>query len=127
MGNAFFHLGFAKRAVEYHEQALTILREIDDKHGEGLTLVNLGIAYADLRHTQRAIECWQQATEIQEETGDLVSVAGTAYNLALLLFQEGRHAEALSHAEQAIQVFTKIGHAQYAQQAQRLVAQIQAA
>jgi hypothetical protein len=48
------------------------------------------------------------------------------FNLAVLLAQQGRLAEALPYAERAAQVFAQIGHTQYARRAQQLVAQIRA-
>ncbi len=40
--------GRAPKAIEFHEQALKISREIGDRRGEGTDLGNLGLAYSDL-------------------------------------------------------------------------------
>jgi len=37
-----------RKAIEFHEQALMIGREIGDRQGEGNALGNLGLAYAAL-------------------------------------------------------------------------------
>ena len=36
------NLGDARKAIEYHEQALAIDREVGDRRGEGADLGNLG-------------------------------------------------------------------------------------
>ena len=44
-GHGLHDLGEYRRAIEYHEQHLTIAREIGDRLGEGHALGNLGLAY----------------------------------------------------------------------------------
>ena len=48
------------------------------------------------------------------------------FNLAALLVEQGYFGEALPYAQRAAQVFAQIGHAQYAQQAQQLLAALEA-
>ncbi len=64
------NLGETRKAIEFHEQALVIDREIGDRRGEGADLGNLGIAYADLGETRQAIEFYEQALVIAREIGD---------------------------------------------------------
>ncbi len=52
------------------EQALAISREIGDRRGEGDHLGNLGLAYADLGETRKAIDYHEQALAISREIGD---------------------------------------------------------
>ena len=54
-------------------------------------------------------------------------MANVSFNMALLHAQQGEAARALPLAQQAAEIFTQIGHIQYAQRAQQLVAQLQAA
>ena len=56
--------------MEYYEEALTIAREIGDRRGEGADLSSLGIRYATLGETERAIEYYEQALAIAREIGD---------------------------------------------------------
>ncbi len=61
LGNAYADLGEVRKAIEYHEQALVIDREIGDRRGEGADLGNLGLAYAALGEVRKAIEYFEQA------------------------------------------------------------------
>jgi len=56
-----------EQAIEYHQQALAISREVGDRRGEGNHLDNLGIAYRDLGDITCARQCLSQALAIFEE------------------------------------------------------------
>jgi tetratricopeptide (TPR) repeat protein len=126
LGIAYHQLGDVGQAISYHEQYLVISREIGDHRGEGLSLMNLGNAYYQLEDARQAVAYWQRATIIFEKIGDVMNAVSVGFNLAVLLVQQERYAEALPHAQRAAQVFAQIGHAQYAQQAQQLLAEIRA-
>ena len=49
LGVAHTSLGQIEQAIKYHEQALTISREIKDRRGEGSDLGNLGQRLRDSR------------------------------------------------------------------------------
>jgi tetratricopeptide (TPR) repeat protein len=75
-----------------------------------------------MRH---ATEYLRQAIAIFEQIGNVMSEVGACLNLAVLLDQQGYATEALPYAQRAAQVFAQIGHAEYTQRAQQLVAQLQ--
>jgi tetratricopeptide (TPR) repeat protein len=56
-----------EEAIEYHQQALAISRQIGDRRGEGNHLGNLGLAYRDLGDIPRARQYLSQALTIFEE------------------------------------------------------------
>ncbi|MEP7307272.1 MAG: tetratricopeptide repeat protein [Acidobacteriota bacterium] len=62
--------GEPRRAIEFHHQALVVLRKIGDRRSEGNVLGNLGTAYAVLSEPRRAIECYEQHLAIAREIGD---------------------------------------------------------
>ena len=68
-------MGEHRRAIEYHEQALAIARNIGDRRGEGTALGNLGDAYHSLDENRRAIECQEEQLKIAREIGDRVGRA----------------------------------------------------
>ena len=103
------------------------LAGVIDRRGEGTALGNLGNANTDLGDARRAIGYYEQALAIRREIGDAMGVASTLFNMALLYAQQGQAARALPLAQQAAQFYAQLGHAQYAQRAQQLVAQIRAA
>jgi tetratricopeptide (TPR) repeat protein len=60
-------MGHAKWAIEHFEQALTTARQTGDRHSEGNSLGNLGLAYRDLGQTERARQYLKQSLTIFEK------------------------------------------------------------
>jgi tetratricopeptide (TPR) repeat protein len=102
-------LGQTARAIEYHEKALAIMREVGDRHGEGITLGNLGLSYSDLGQTSRAIEYYEQALAISREVGDRRREGYALFRLAQLAIDEGRHEEAIRQATEAVRIGEETG------------------
>ncbi|MFI9552760.1 tetratricopeptide repeat protein [Nonomuraea endophytica] len=50
--------------------ALACMREVGDRHGEGMALNNLGAALRQVRRFEEAIVAYEQATAICREVGD---------------------------------------------------------
>jgi tetratricopeptide (TPR) repeat protein len=66
LGLAYAALGDAKKAIEFHEQALVIDREIGDRRGEGNALFNLSLSLDKLGQRTEAIDCARSALKIYE-------------------------------------------------------------
>ena len=87
--------------------ALTIDREIGDRRGEGSVLGNLGVEYAELGETRRAIQFYEQQLAIAREIGDRRG-EGIALNMSLAQAQLSEKAQAIHHAEQALIIYDQI-------------------
>jgi len=70
LGNAYAALGETRKAIEYHEQALVIDREIGDRRGENTALWNLALAFDKLGERAKAIEYAEVSLKIHEEIED---------------------------------------------------------
>ena len=81
---------------------MVIVREIGDRTGEGIALGNMGIAYADLGETRRAIQFFEQRLTLAREIGDRRGEGNALWNMSLALDQLGERAQAIKHAEQAL-------------------------
>ena len=126
LGIAYSALGDTQKAIDYSKQHLAIAREIGDRFGEGNVLGNLGAIYYDnVGDVQQATKFFEQALAIRREIGDITGVALVSLNMARLYAEAGETAKALSLAQEATGIFTKLGLTQNAQQAQNLIAQIQ--
>jgi len=124
LGIAYKNLGEPRRAISSYEQVLQIAREIGDRRSEARALGNLGAAYADLGEPQRAISFYEQVLQIARKIEDFSGLAIASFNLANLYLQQNQPAKALPLAQQAVQLFQQIGHADYAREAQQLMADI---
>jgi tetratricopeptide (TPR) repeat protein len=70
MGNAYFHMGKMEVSKAYTEKALTISRDIGNRHGEGTFLNNLGLVNEALGNPQQAIVHYNQSLVIAREIGE---------------------------------------------------------
>ena len=118
---AYIDLGEVERAIEYHEQALQISREIGDRRGEGADLGNLGNAYSALGEVERAIATFEQALEIDREIGDRRGEAFDSWNLGLL-YEESDPARAAELMQVCVDYEREIGHPDAEEDAERVVA-----
>ena len=59
-----------QEAIEAVRRAVAIYREAGDRHGEAVSLVNLGNALRRTRRFQEAITILEQAVEIRRELDD---------------------------------------------------------
>ena len=109
MGLVYAALGDARKAIEHHEQALVISREIGDRRGEGNRLGNLGLAYADLGEPRKAIEHYESALKIAREIGDRKNEGAYLGNLGLAYADLGDLRKAIEHHEQALLISREIG------------------
>jgi tetratricopeptide (TPR) repeat protein len=109
LGIAYRSLGDYQKAIEYHEQALVISREIEDRRGEGICLGNLGSAYSDMGQVEKAIEYYEQALVIAREIGDRRGEGNRLGNLGSAYSNLGQVEKAIEYYEQALVIARKIG------------------
>jgi tetratricopeptide (TPR) repeat protein len=108
LGVAYKNLGEARRAIEFYEQQLGVTRETGDRRWEGTSLGNLGNAYAVLGETRRAIKFYGQQLAIAHEIGDRRGEGIALFNTGLALDKLGDRAQAMAHAEAALELFEHI-------------------
>ncbi|MBL9115594.1 MAG: tetratricopeptide repeat protein [Verrucomicrobiaceae bacterium] len=109
LGIAYRQLGEPRKAMELHEHALVIDRELEDRKGEGNALGNLGIAYADLGEPRKAIEFYEEALVIAREIGNRLGEGAVLGNLGLAHADLGEPRKAIGFYEQALVIAREIG------------------
>ena len=109
LGVAYNCLGDYKKAIEFHQQSLSIAKEIGHKGSEGAAYRNLGSAYKSLGDCKKAIEFHQQSLSIAKEIGDKGS-EGTAYtNLGCAYDCLGDYERAIEFHQQSLSIAKEIG------------------
>ena len=102
-------MGEVRKAIKYHEQALTIAREIEDKQGEGNALGNLGNAYRDMGEVRKAIKYHEQAFDIAGDIEDKINEGRCVGNLGLAYSDLGEIRKGIEYFEQALAIAREIG------------------
>ena len=64
-----------KDAIDCYQKALAIFRESGDRYSEGLTLINFGLVYENLRQRGQAAICWRDAAAAMRDVGDYKEAA----------------------------------------------------
>ena len=108
LGLAYRDLGQYNRAIDFHQQSLTITREIGDRQGEGNALGSLGGAYNNLGQYNRAIDFHQQALIISREIGDLRGEGNALGNLGNAYHSLGQYDRAIDFHQQQLTIKREI-------------------
>ena len=104
LGFIFVSLGQWKEAEQAYEPALQIFRELGDRRGEGITLNNLGVVYRSQYQWEKAEQVYEQYLQICRELGDRQGEGMTLGNFAVLLWMQGKRAEAIALAWESVRV-----------------------
>jgi Nif-specific regulatory protein len=91
------------RAIGEHFRALRIRRRRGEKRDLARSYNNLGLAYRAAGRLARALRCYDTSLRLKEEVGDLGGAAVGRYNLAYVLWDQGRGEEARALAEAALE------------------------
>ena len=95
--------------ITWGEAALKGCRAIGDRRGEGNALGNLGIAYAALGETRKAIDYYEQRLVIARAIGDRRGEGNALGNLGIAYADLGETREAIEHHQQALVISRAIG------------------
>jgi tetratricopeptide (TPR) repeat protein len=109
LGNTYQHLGQPWKAIDCHQEALDIARNVAEREMEGQALGNLGNAYKDLGFLDKAISYDQQALAIAREIGHSGNEALWLGNLGNVYAHQGQLEEAIECYQQALSIARKIG------------------
>lgn len=101
--------GEINRAIEeYLTRALVTANHLKDPSAKGDVLNAFGVAYQRLGDNQQAIEYYQQALAIRQQSGDEAQVATTMSNLSAVLAITGAHQEAQNNLTAALQLYQNL-------------------
>ncbi len=109
LGNAYFDLGDARKAIDSYEQSQVVMREIGDRRGECNNLSNLGNAYRNVGDVRKAIEFFEQALVVIRETGDPRGEGCCLGNVGLAYADLGDARKAIEFYEQHLVIAREIG------------------
>jgi tetratricopeptide (TPR) repeat protein len=95
-------------ALNYCQQALALLpaNVVDDL---AVTHNQLGNIYFEAGQTARALAHYQQSINYKEKAGNIYAAGTTRYNVAVMLYQQNRLADARAYAEAALRNFQVYG------------------
>jgi DNA-binding SARP family transcriptional activator/tetratricopeptide (TPR) repeat protein len=110
LGLFHWRQGCYQRAIDHHQQALTISRDTGDQAGEARALAYLGFVYWYQGRYQQAIDHHQQALTISRDTGDRTGEARALLGLGLVHGEQGCYQRAIDHHQQALTISRDTGY-----------------
>ncbi|MDP6797754.1 MAG: tetratricopeptide repeat protein [Candidatus Krumholzibacteria bacterium] len=102
IGNIHEYLGNHEEAILQFEQCADLLGDTNDLFLASI-YNNLGVSYEQSGDFARAKDYHNRSREIREREGDEYAISTNLINLATILNQQGRHAEAIHLLEDALQ------------------------
>ncbi|MFQ5855938.1 MAG: CHAT domain-containing protein [Anaerolineae bacterium] len=104
LGSIHLNLEQWDQAIMCYQQDLVICRALDDRHGIGISYLNLGEIYQKRGqdHWPQALEAYQQALNLLREFENRYLEADVLANLGFLHQEMGESESALDHYSQAI-------------------------
>ncbi|MEU1312307.1 tetratricopeptide repeat protein [Streptomyces cinnamoneus] len=103
------HRRLFKNTKALNAAAAAVYRETGDRHGEGTALNNLGLASAEMRQFDDAIEALTDAMAIFQETGDRLSEGLALDNLGGALRVVRRFGDAIQAHTRAAAIYREVG------------------
>jgi tetratricopeptide (TPR) repeat protein len=108
LGNVARHQQQYDRAETYYQQALAIAEKIGNKESQAYISGNLGLLAID--RPKDARPWFERQLSLAQEVGRQDQVAASQSGLAEVLEAEKRYGEALALAQQALQIWERLGH-----------------
>src|SRR4029077_2581339 len=100
-------LGKPDDAYKSYQEAVKLQREIGDKKGLGVTLINLGGLYSDRERYDDALRSYKEALQIQRDVGDENSQGLCLNNIGDVYLAKGQSSDALTYYERALELRKK--------------------
>ena len=109
LGTACWRLGRHDEALEHHETALRLHRDLGNRSGESAARINLGIANVNLDRIPAAVTHFEAAIAILAEVGDRATEAVARGNLGYTYELSGRYDEALEQNDWQLRLARETG------------------
>ena len=95
-------------AIGLFEEALVIVRTLDERYAEGVILESLGICYYSLSDYHKASDCFQQSLAIKRQRDDRAGEAANLLNLGICYDRLSSCERAINFYEHALLIFREL-------------------
>jgi tetratricopeptide (TPR) repeat protein len=104
LGMLYGRLGEYQQSAHYYQQALATQHEINDLHGQAITLINQGELLRGAGHRQAARANFEQASQILAQKPDIPLQSVLLHNMGLLAQNENEYPQALQYYLQSLKL-----------------------
>lgn len=109
VANAYRAAGLHKESLAIYESIFPIYQDNLDQNDERFASFynNLSLLYQEMNNYNNAAECLYKALALVEHGTDIIKTAITHSNLGASLLKLGKIEQAISHLEQALEIFNR--------------------
>ncbi len=104
LGVLYGRLGDYQQSARYYQQALATQREMNDLHGQAITLINQGELSRSADHMREARANFEQASQILAQKPDMHLQSVLLHNMGLLAQNEKEYSQAHQNYLQALKM-----------------------
>ncbi len=108
-GTVYRRKGESNEALEYHERALGLIQELDDKEALPITYNYMGINYDILGRYDQALRMHLLSLEVQQELGNHRGIATSMTNIGTVHQKIGQYEEAMEFYQKSLPVWEELG------------------
>ncbi len=109
LGNVYFELGRDRKAMDYYEKCIEIVRRIGDLETEGIVLMQQGNVYWRWGQYSKAVEYYEKSLKIRNKIGDAKGEGVTLNNLGNVYWHWGQYSKAVEYFERSMKIRNDIG------------------
>ena len=110
MGLAEMNLGYYKRALPYFSESVEMMTHLDDKRCSfnGNVYNTMGFLEMQNGKGDRALKRFTEALRVRRALGERLGEAETLMNIGHVYREEGKHAPALEHYEECLNIVSEV-------------------
>jgi CHAT domain-containing protein/Tfp pilus assembly protein PilF len=110
IGEVYSSIGEPAKALEYFNQALSILKKIGDRAAEAKTLTNIGEVSSNIGKLEQALSYYEQGLYIQGEVDDRAREGETLSKIGTIYINIGELQKALDYYQTALPIHREVGN-----------------
>ena len=110
IGSLYFHLGDYEQAARYFSEAREAYGEINDAHGEAVSMMNVASTWLERGRYKIALDSYQRSLALFEQVGDLAGQAHNRHRIGDTYRRLHRTATASRYYMESLRINEKIGH-----------------
>lgn len=110
LGSVYRRISRLDEALDYHEQALDLLKNFNDEDELTTTYVYLGIINDIKGNYDKALSYHQRALELNKKQNDIRGIAGAIHNIGILYQKLEKYPQALDYYNQALKYWEQLNN-----------------